>query len=299
MDNNKDIQQELFALPIGNKVVAKVEGTKLYSNDKLKEKYVKALEDRNETKKVSKEFKRLVKEGKIVPCWLNKGILRFIAYKIFAPFSTKGVLGFFHPESGKFYIIIDNNMTAGISSNTMLAKLTLHESMHMLAHKRPGGFIRLFSDELDKWFYNYFIEIFDLDTTKMPKNFSTIKPTKFLFQNVEIKMNIDNTVFKKYRKMVSDLCKPYTKLEEDEFEKRLSELTMLPRIYYGNLDSFMQLTKRYKYMIDPMYNSYSTSFGIKGLSTLCIQELMYPSEIVCIIAESKPSNKIYQGIKRM
>lgn len=300
MTNNKQEDlQELFALPINLKLVARIEGTKLYSNDKLKEKYIKSLQNRSETKKVSKQFERLVNDGYIIPCWLNKGLVRFVAYKIFAPYSSKGILGFFHPDSKKFYIIIDNNISIGLASDTMISKLTLHESMHMLAHKHPSKFINTFNDELQKWYYNFYFEIFDLDSSKVNKNLDISHIIKFLFKNIEIKMNVSSSLFKKYEKMLRETFKPYTKLDDEEFEKALKDVSLLPQIYYNNIDNFLQLTKKFKHIIKPMYNSYYTTFGVKGLSTLCIQELLYPSEIICILAESKPNSKVYQGIKQI
>lgn len=299
MENNKEYIDELFALPINLKLVARVEGTPLYSNDKLKKKYIKSLEKRPETKKVFKEFEKLVNEGYIIPCWLNKGITRFIAYKIFAPFSSKGILGFFHPDSKKFYIIIDNNISIGLASDTMIAKLTLHESMHMLAHKNPGRFIKTFESEIEKWYYHLFIELFDLDTSKIPKNIKFSEPSKFLFRNIEVKMNVSKSVFDKYEKMVSKLCKPYSKLNSEDFDQRLKELILLPKIYYDNVDNFLSIIKKYKHIIQPMYKAYDHAFGIRDLSTLCIQELLYPSEVISIVAESKPNSKIYQGIKQI
>lgn len=299
MDNKIDeiIQQELFALPTNNKLVATVDGTKLYSNDKLKKKYIEALEDSRQTKKYSKGFERLIDEGKIVPCWLSKGLLGFIAYKIFAPFSVKGILAFFHPESKKFYIIIDNNVSIGVASNTMLGKLTLHESMHMVAHKNPNSFLKLFDDELSSWYYHFLKNVFKLEEKNIPKNLDFGKPIKYVFRNVEINMSISNSVFKNYSKMVSNLCKPYTTLEEDEFEQTLTDLITLPRVYYMNFDSFMQIVKKYENIVKPMYDAYNDAFGIKSTSTFCIQELLYPSEIISIYAESKGSSKISRALK--
>lgn len=296
-----NIQQELFALPINNKLVARVEGTKLYSNDKLKQRYINTIEKSKNTKKVAKEFTRLINDNKIIPCWLSKGLLGFIAYKIFAPMSTKGIMGFFHPDEEKIFILIDNNVKLGIVSDTFISKLSLHESMHMLAHNRPTGFFKLFENELTEWYYYFFIEIFDLDTSKIPRSFKKdlSTPVKFLFQNVEIKMNIDNTVFQKYRKLVYNSCNKYTKLEKQKFEEILDDLINLPRIYYNDFDSFISLLRQYKHIVKPMYKSYKQAFGLRNLSTLCIQELLYPSEIICVLSEDKPSSKVYQGIKKI
>ncbi len=299
MSKQNDNLQELFALPINVQEVASIDGVPLYSNDKLKKKYLNSLSKNNGTKAVINDFERLVNDGAIVPCWLNKGLKSLIFYKIFAPLSVKGICGFYHPEINQFFILIDNNITLGFASDTILSRITLHESMHMFAHKNPKGFLNIFEKDLEKWYFHFFIQIFDLNVDKLPKDFNTFKLVEFIFNNVEKKMNVSGSVFSKYEKMVKELCHPYTRLSDRDFEFVLKDLVTLPLIYYNSMDSFIQLINRYRHIIGSMYEAYNHAFGIKSLSTLCIQELLYPSEIICILAESNPTSRVHRAIKTL
>lgn len=293
-----DNLQELFALPINNKLVAKVDGIDLYSNDKLKDKYINVLSKRKETKNVSNKLSDLVTNGKVVPCWLNKGIFSLSFYKILAPSPIKGVLGFYYPEKNKFFIIIDNNITLGFASNTFLARLTMHELAHMVAHTKKSSFIKMVEKDLEMWYYHYLVELFDLDVNKM-KKFSSMELVNFLFRNTELKSNFSSSVFKKYSQIVKRLCEPYTKQNKNEFEKNLHDLSFVAYIFVTDQDKFFSNLGNYKHILKPAYKAYEHSFGLRNLNTLCIQELIYPSEVISVKSETKPDSKIYAAISKL
>jgi len=135
--------QEMFAIPVGLRHVANVDGIPLYSSKNLKIKHLKAMAKVRDTKPVVPVLFKLVDKGEITPCWLNKGLIRLTAFKIFAPAGIKSIRGFFYPPSNKIYLLIDNNMVFGFSSNNFLATLTLHEGMHMFASKHPSKFLSI------------------------------------------------------------------------------------------------------------------------------------------------------------
>lgn len=293
------IQQEIFALPVGNKLVATVDGMKLYSNKSLKENYIKAMESVKETKPFVNEISDLVNREKIVPCWMNKGLLKLIAYKVYAPISVKGILGFYHPEHKKLFLLIDNNVFFGFAPNKFLSVLTVHESTHMFAHEQPSKFLSNFEKEMEQWYYHFFVDYFDLDISK--KDFVAKEIVDYLFKKVERVSTdrISSRMIKGYQELITKLCKPITTLSEDDFNQRLNNMLTMIRIFSDDPNAFMKVYTRYKSLVNSMYEAYKHAFGFRNLTTLCVQELIYPSEVASIYVEVTKPSKIKTMFKRL
>jgi hypothetical protein len=71
------------------------------------------------------------------------------------------------------------------------------------------------------------------------------------------------------------------------------------RILLNNdMTKFISLAKEYKYLINPLYNSYKDSFGRipnKG----CTQEIIYPSEVICGYSDIKIDSKIKNALNSL
>lgn len=295
---SNQIQQEVFALPINNKLVATIDGNKLYSNDSLRNSYIEAMESMESTKNISSEIKRLVEKRKIVPCWLNKGVLRLIAYKVFAPSSVKGISGFYHPTANKLFLLIDNNIMFGYAPNKFLATLTVHEMTHMYAHEQPRKFLNLYMNELESWYYHFLVDYLDLDISK--KDLVVKDLVNFLFRKIERDYDgPKRSAFKEYHKRIMNLCKPLTTMDEMTFNRSLDDLIMFCTIFSRNQNDFIKVYRNYKKLVQAMYEAYKHAFGLRNLTTLCIQELLYPSEVASIYTEViKDQQKIKSIFKR-
>jgi phenylalanine-4-hydroxylase len=99
--------------------------------------------------------------------------------------------------------------------------------------------------------------------------------------------------------MIREKCKPYSRLDDKDFERILELLILVPLTYIADPDRFFSLMRKFSVILKPMYDAYFDAFGIVALHTLAIQELLYPSEIICILAESKPTSAVYQGVKKL
>ena len=295
---------EIFTAPVGNKHVATINGTKLYTNEKLKEKYIEAMQKTSPAKKAGDIIPELVENGTIVPCWLNKNIFHYIAYKVFMPIGSliKSITGMYDNESNKIFLLIDNNITFGHASNSFLSILTVHEGTHMFAHNNPNKFLRTFNDELKSWYYHFFFNYFNLKVKYDMKDFPLENFVKFLFKNVErnMKSGMDRKSIEGYKNRINKMFKEASNLEETEFDERLENLITFIRIFLKNPDMLMTIYKKHKTLTDSMYEAYKQAFGIRNMTTLCVQELIYPSEIPSIYVERVESSKIktmFQSLK--
>lgn len=292
----KDIQ-EIFALPVGLRHVANVDGIPLYSSKSLKIKYVEAMAKVKTTKPVASSLFKLVEKGEIIPCWLSKGVFRLTAFKVFAPAGIKAIKGFFYPPSGKVYLLIDNNMVLGFSSNKFLATLTLHEGMHMFAKKHPSKFLSLFGDDLTKFYSSLFDKVFQLEGKKVKEIDSIIK---FLFKRMEgtiAKVSNPNPLLVQYYNILEKTLRPYSSLDDNDFKKILTAYIVISKIYLKDIDMFLKVQNKFAMILSPMYEVYKRQFKAKRTGTICIQELFYPSEVIAVLSEVRPSSKVHQAFR--
>lgn len=295
MDQNLN---ELFALPVKVKLVAVIDNQiKLYSSNSLKEKYVKSMSKEKQTKACVNEIERLVKNDKILPCFLSKGFFSFVGYKIFAPSGIKMISGFYYNRTDKIYLLIDNNISRfGFGSNRFLALLTMHEGMHMFASQNPTGFLSLFKNELTDFYTILFQDIFQI---KGPIK-DVEKIYEYAFLKIETpKKNITNSVLSKYYDIMESILKSQSGLSEEDFKNYLTDYIVAVKLFTKGPVIFINNIRKFPHIIRPVYDAYRKAFGMKNLTTVCIQELLYPSEVIAILSEKASNPKIKTAFKRL
>lgn len=293
--------QEIFVMPTGLKVVAKISGMPLYGSDKLNEKYLKALSKSGRTKPYINKLKAFVDKRVIVPCFLTKGIPRFYSWKLFGPSSIKSIAGFYEPvKTKRVYILISNNANMfGHVSNNFLAKLTIHELMHRTAYQMKLAFISTFKSELADFYKELWSQIFTIPKRRL-KPAVVIPMIGFLFKNLEIKTSVITTseLNKQFIMLRKELL-PLTEMEEGDFDRQLSSYIEIQQLFIKNIQTFFQLKDDYEHITFPIYNAYKRAFGIRNMSTVCIQELFYPSEVMAIYSEYGKKKMAIKALSRI
>ena len=165
--------EELFAPPIGLELEAVVDGQKLYSSQRLKEEFIKSMGASGRASHIFKQVEKLVMKKKlIVPCYLSKNMYRFFKHRLFGNPADKSILGFYHLEQKKVFILIENTdinklgsgkgkgkiskfiskIPTGTVNNDFLASTTMHECVHLYADRMQNKFTRLFNNELTRYY---------------------------------------------------------------------------------------------------------------------------------------------------
>jgi len=297
---NQDVS-EVFALPIGLKPVAKLDTTILYSSARLEQTFIKALSKSSRTQGAISKFVTLTTDKKkIIPCFITKGMPGFIGWKIFAPSSVKSIMGFYMPKTDKIYVLISNNVNMfGHVSNNFLAELTVHECMHMLANKLKTGFINLYSNEITTYYTILWSKIFNFDPKELPP--AKVKPIILFLSKIEAASGkVSNADLVNYHTMLKKTLKGISKLDSTQFEKMLNDYIVIIKIYTTNVSAFFQSIRQFIHILSPMYGTYKEAFALTNLTTICIQELLYPSEIIAILSEDRRHiKKSLQGIMKL
>jgi hypothetical protein len=289
--------KEVFALPVGLKEVAKLDGMSLYGSDKLNEKFLAALSKSGRTKDLVEKFEVLVKKGDIIPCFLGKGVTHFIYWRIFAPLGERSIMGFYDPlVTNKIYLLIDNNANIfGFTSNDALAVLAIHEMCHKFAHDSPSLFLSRFRSQLTDFYSYYWTHLFQLKENSL-SNTVVFDQVNNLFKKCEAS-HADKELFTNYKTFAKDLVsviEPMTNLSETEFADIAVKYLEIVAIFLKSINDFINVAHKYRQVLAPLYEAYKYGLGAKNLQTVAIQELLYPSEVICVYSES--SKKIGHDI---
>ena len=298
MLNNQDQVQEIFALPVGLKPLARLDGKLIYGSERLNTAFLKAIAKSNRTSPHLAKFSEMINYKKLVVCFKSKTVPGFIQWKIFTPSREQNILGFYDPPSDKIFIFIsaNANMFAFVSNN-FLSKLLIHESIHMFADVKRGSFISLFKGDLLKYYKSLWENYFKLDR-KAVTDASILNIVEFMFTNLELKSPSDASL-KAYFTLIFKEFYQFTTIDKDEFAQLVNDYILFARIFITDMKRFMSSISQYKHVFTPMYTAYKEAFGLTNLTTLCIQELLYPSEVIAMMSEGIGNSRINTAIKNL
>lgn len=309
--------QELFALPIGLRQVVSVGGVPLYGSQTLNDKLIQSIKGSKRGKMFSKSIINMINTGLIIPCFADNNLISYFRRRVSN--DTSGgllrilrilisgnkpishpldyVLAFYDFESNKIVILISNHINevfSGTASDVAISLSLTHEMMHMYSHQNPNKFLSLFKEELNSYYSTYFKEIFKLKDDKTLED-SIEQVYRFLFLKGEM-----STSSVSLTSLLNELnkLKKYSTLKNEEFKNVSFDYVKLTRILLQNdMDKLIAVAKtKYKYMTVPLYDSYKTSFG-KIPAKGCLQELIYPSEVICGLVDIKLDSKIKNALK--
>lgn len=281
-----NLQQEVFILPTGLKEVARLDDAPLYGSDKLNKKYLEALADQDKTKNSLKKIESLLNKGLIIPCFLEKGILHHIGWRIFGPAGVKAIAGFFNPGDERIFILISNDANIfTYVSNKFLASLTAHELSHRAAFKDANKFYQTFRNELIVFYKELFSDIFKIDKKKLDDK-AVFNIIKFLFQYIEMSVGqVSSKALIQYSQLIKNEFKGLSGLKHEQFEIMADDYIQIIGIFLKDINYFFSSIENFSHILSPIYRAYKQALDMKNNSTVCIQELIYPSEVIALLSE--------------
>ena len=291
--------KELFAPPVGLKVIAQVDGHNLYGSSLLNKSYLRALDKCGRTRGAYSKFEDLVEKGKLIPAHSASGIFSFIDWKLFQPANERNITaGFYDRSINKVYILISNNANIfSVVTNDFMGKLTIHELVHMFSDVKRALFINMFKKELIAYYRELWQQLFSIGN--IPEK-TTEKIVRYIFMNVELAKTLSNNSILKYNSVMNKELSPLSTLGENEFNKMLTDYMIIAKIFLLSTDRFLQSRNQYKHILIPMYHAYQRAFNIRNMTTICIQELVFPSEVIAIASEDmRYGNKALKAIARI
>ena len=289
--------EELFALPIGLELEAVVDGQKFYSSQKLKEAYLKSMGASGRASQIFKQVESLVmKKRLIVPCYLSKNMFRLFVHKVMGAKEDKSILAFYHMKQKRVFILIDNNVTPiGTAQNDFIASTTMHECVHLYAHRMKGKFLKMFKQELDRFYISYFSRVFQLKTKPDVTNV-----IKFISGFEYKRAEQINKQLASYYYLLEKTLKSHTQLNEKDFVHNLQGYIVSIKLSLMNFTTFVRMYRQYKAIYGPLDRAYQEAFGKRNTFTTPYQELASVSEVICVLSEMRPTHpKIKKMFKAM
>ena len=121
-----------------------------------------------------------------------------------------------------------------------------------------------------------------------------------MFMNIESSKNLSNSTIMKYNSVMNEELRSLSTLGEEQFSKILTDYMLIAKIFLISTNRFLQARNQYKHILMPMYHAYQRAFSIRNMTTICIQELVFPSEVISISSEDmRYGNKALKAIARI
>jgi len=288
------ILNEMFALPIGLRVVAKIEGQDHFGSDTLNKSFIEAMKESQSSKKVYDIIEKLVNNQTITPVFSNKGMIKYLRKKLLQQEKYETALGVFYDNEKKIYIFIDNNTNIfSYIDNDHLAKLTIHEMIHLYSSLNKNKFTKVFEPELLKYYTSLFELIFRINS----KASKTVKEI-FNFMFYDIERGGHGINLKKLYNKLLDL-KKYSNLDKKIIESKASNYAETVYNYYtNNLEKIYDNADTINVYKSAIF-AYKKAFGFYPTNKGCLQELVIPSEVICTISTYNPGDKIYSALREL
>jgi len=177
----------------------------------------------------------------------------------------------------------------------------IHESMHMAATHLRNRYVNLFQDEITSFYKAMYSSIFKINED-ITKECQTI--ASFVFKEFEFKPSAAPRPFlSKYSQLVMELFKNKTTLSVETYEQYIRDYISFQGLYFTNIDSFINSVKRsYPHIYSGLNAGYEKGLKVRNRFSMMVQELFYPSEIICMYAElTAPMNlsKVYKAFNAM
>lgn len=284
----------------------------IYSSENIENKFKKQIEESSVLKPIKSTVYRGLDNKKIIIGYVNPSKFQFLYTKIKHSFGIKKewALGFYDHLDDSIYIVLDDNIGILGNSRYDISSVVAHEICHMAArHSKTTGFIRPAISEYYLPFYSNFISnIVSEDGLKL---YTKDKVNDILKNNVNTLTELFHDMTEKFD-VNKELHYNHMKVKSAKvvwgsfFRKLFDDLS---------LDSIMNLTEHVTGVYDKNFlgnpvrlninmigNSIIKSYekiGFKNVTTLPGQEVIYPSEIVCITNQNGLHSNIVSSINKL
>ena len=301
MDNNFQLNEFLDLSPIGLDSYIIVDNEHFYSSKKIEGTVTTWLSSSNISKPILGKIKEGLNNKYIVVGYEDTGKVKFIFNRILGGFrevthmsSTDSgiVLGAFYKKERKLIIVLDKNVDLFGRIIKEIPPIINHEIIHMCANYNLNQFLRTTLNNYILPYMKYVCENISKKTKDIPDK-ELIKTIVYLSKYFDAGNPFSNPTIH----TAANIWENYFKLTNESPDKiNIMVKAILMPYMNGFLDvkSDKELGQRVSKI---MYNAYHhIGADARITRTLVGQEVLYPSEIVCIGNQFKLEPSIYKLI---
>ncbi len=289
MEKNKNLNEFLVPRFQTTELVGNFESIgNIYTNDALKKYFLGAIINSPTLKYFEELFHRLIFEEKIlIPCFFNRNIFSFAFYKIYRPrHYKKRIAGFYSIDTKCVYIMIDNNLNIfSLPNRIELENVVVHELTHWFSFASKPKFMSVFKNDLILFYKNFFRNIFEIQDITTISDTDINKILIFLSKTFDSYSDVNtNQAFNKYKNIIRSI---FIKNDNMEYEEKLKIMFVFLKIALSDLKVFFNIyyLPKYRFIIDSLNDAYFQSFGFENNTRAVWQEIIFPSEVACVLAE--------------
>lgn len=271
--------------------VGKVGSEHIYTNSEVKQSFIESIKSQSTFKPVMVKIIELVETDRIIPAFVKIGILQRIIrfYKKekeqFA--ESKHAMARYDIDSGKVIVLVENiNNSEYWKKQEALSLILLHEFQHMTSVMFPNSFITIHLKAMVLYYRMFFKIFFNV----VIHDNELVKFVKWLHSKTESvsgRMNETGSFSHEYMRVLWDIVSPHYS-DRLELQKKLVNYFKAISIYMAEPELYQELIYKIESDVHIMYTALKDSYkslNILKTDTLAIQEIMYPSEIICIESE--------------
>jgi len=285
--------QELMAAPLSLSLETTIDGSKFYSSDALKTKFVEAFVKSSKGNQVASQVEKLVQKKLVMPCYKSKNLFSFIRKKIIGS-SDKYILGFYHVKEKKVVVLIENAVSIiGTAANNELVSTTMHECMHLSAGRNLSKFASTFYKYLHAYYTQFVDSYFGVNYPNAKKISELMK----YIVNLEKRgPEYANRELGNYYRLILKLFGPDTTLTPDDFDLRITDMVVALKLMITHMPSLLKNIRKYQMLFTSLNAAYLNAFGQRNKYTTPIQELISLSEVACVFVEMSPHDPVVQRL---
>lgn len=276
-------------------------GKPIYSNQKMAEKVFKWVERSNSTKQMSQKIRDGIYSKRIMIGYTDKGFFRFLAKKA-GSWVMKNLTGSTVGSTVGWYSRTDGNIVISLSHRIVritgrsiisIPSIITHELTHMAAFENNRMFFNEFKRDLVKYYSTIIEDQFNINLSNQLNEVEKLV-ARLLF-DFETRMGIDDKVA---LNIWAQFFESIGYTNDDEIRSNVLIMTSPFLKTMGG-----RLKREYQLSAENVRNSLYRGYDSLGMNvrrvTEAYQELFYPSEIICILNQFKPTPGLVNVVNRL
>ena len=290
----------------GYEHVGEVGEKSIYTNDEIKRKFIETISSQDTFKPILDTVIKLIELDIVIPANIKHGLLDKIIYlfsrnkKRFA--QSNFSMAFFDRESGKIFCLVENIDNANYwNKSELLSLILLHEFQHMTATFFPTSFIRLHGKSLITYYKRFYELFFRVDVPD--KN--VYKIVNWIHNKLETpagRATLTNNSITEYHNLMWNMLRPsYTNISQLEVD--LHRFFKVLVIYLRSYSDYAKALESKDIDCISIYlslrDAYKSLKIMNRIDSLCIQELLAPSEVICIESEYNTQSRHFKLITQI
>ena len=302
---NFQLKSALRRVGYSNTTVGEIGEDSIYTNEKIKQTFIESISDQDTFKPIMGDIIRLIETDRIVPVHVEIGLVKRVILffsknkRKFA--QSNFAMAFFDNDSRKIFVLVENitNFNYWMKQES-LSLVLLHELQHMTSTLFPNSFMNIHGKYITRYF-KYFINLY-FGVSVSDDN--AHKLASWLHHKTETtkgRATLTSLTSKEYFQILWSMLDPHFE-SKDKLKKAVIDYFNVISVYMQQPELYSHLVhnkdSKMFYMFKCLRESYR-SLNILKTDSLCIQEVLYPGEIICIESEFNTQPRHFQLITKI